>query len=982
MSTFDDSTHRLILAAEIAGYLHDLGKLHPEFAGEMLTGGRNFADTTRAAYGIKAAHGAILELTDDRPYPTNREIAKNDDLAALLECLRADSQWALALALPEAWVNPGTIQARGLGAPLRQHHVHEKVAPFPRDELAFLGDLYAQAADIRDSALDKGSAGAAGGKQGGNTAEIADAFARHRSPYSRDTLDPEWKAAIALLREILLAPDAATRIVATRHAVLTRLRPIFEHALGETRRPTNDVTLNHHAHSTASFFKAAIAEGALRRSFTQWQEEDSGGFNFKKLGRVRFRLLGVRWDWAALTRGMLSPVALASMYVRRCEVTEALRCLVEEEAAIANVIYEDDDGVLILAPGFFEDKDDFSEKQFADHILDPLAPRFAQIIESLGTGTPFRLCWSTPTLYLTDYVEALGLATDKAHQRHLQAGEEKLRELWALANTAQDALMQICPQCGLRPAKAREYALSESAVGEQALCEECPDPKDAAARRDRTDHLANAFGFSAANFDLGKLAKAGGNSRVALLSVSVDGGAIASGNALVTQLARPLDSIEGRRRGRIETANDLGDWFKALLDDLRLPGKAVDDKRVESARRFIGDDHWLKRSDGAVDGRGNPLDVVEGFFLRESAGLRRGLAAEWGLARHDGDWLALFAMRKHASPARLQRLWDDLRGLWKALAMELAEALGANIIPLTLDARGLRFIVAAPDADAAVKLIGTRLSTAFAKLRGGLAAHVSCVVMRAKFPLYIALDVLGRLDARIPQVPHQTWRVKSKQTTGGIIDITWETETKQGDVDWHVDDGVGTSQGDDKWHPHVIAISHKGKPLSGPERLIHMRDLQPNDKALIPPMTFDYVVLAGSGHRHQIVYDQELRRPHWVMGKAGRSPLLLETFAEFSRLVEDSGWGKDLTKLKGLQGEMVETYEKWVRDDLPGDSSTGRDAWHAHLHNILWRYVIGDDAKARHERLFKSITDGRFFDAVEWITFVSKKNKLPSEENV
>ena len=111
MSTFDDSTRRLILAAEIAGYLNDLGKLHPEFAGEMLTGGRNFADTTRAACGIKAAHGAILELTDGRPYPTNREIAKNDDLAALLNCLRADSQWASALTLPAAWVNPGTIQA-------------------------------------------------------------------------------------------------------------------------------------------------------------------------------------------------------------------------------------------------------------------------------------------------------------------------------------------------------------------------------------------------------------------------------------------------------------------------------------------------------------------------------------------------------------------------------------------------------------------------------------------------------------------------------------------------------------------------------------------------------------------------------------------------------------------------------------------------------------------------------------------------------
>jgi CRISPR/Cas system CMR subunit Cmr6 (Cas7 group RAMP superfamily) len=40
MAPFDDNTRRLILAAEIAGYLHDLGKLHPGFAGEMLAGGK------------------------------------------------------------------------------------------------------------------------------------------------------------------------------------------------------------------------------------------------------------------------------------------------------------------------------------------------------------------------------------------------------------------------------------------------------------------------------------------------------------------------------------------------------------------------------------------------------------------------------------------------------------------------------------------------------------------------------------------------------------------------------------------------------------------------------------------------------------------------------------------------------------------------------------------------------------------------------
>ena len=201
-------------------------------------------------------------------------------------------------------------------------------------------------------------------------------------------------------------------------------------------------------------------------------------------------------------------------------------------------------------------------------------------------------------------------------------------------------------------------------------------------------------------------------------------------------------------------------------------------------------------------------------------------------------------------------------------------------------------------------------------------------------------------------------------------------------VSWQVDTATGDPSRGDVWHPHVIAVRRAGRPVIGPQRLTHVLDLLPGDEALIPPMTFDFMVLEGSARRHQLAYrrdGEELRRPHWVMGEAGRSPLLLEGFAEFSRLVADSRW--DTSKIKGLQGEMVETYEKWVRDVPAALRPDGRDAWHAHLRNMLLRYVIGDDAPARRERLFDAIIDGRFFDAVEWTTFVSRTHRSLSEEN-
>ena len=121
-ATFDENTRRLILAAEIAGLLHDLGKLHPGLAGEMLGGGKNLGSKTQKSCGINAAHGAILE--EGRAYPSVGEIADNADLAALLKCLRADPMWKAALELPAQWVKHGTKSAEGLGAPLRLSLIH------------------------------------------------------------------------------------------------------------------------------------------------------------------------------------------------------------------------------------------------------------------------------------------------------------------------------------------------------------------------------------------------------------------------------------------------------------------------------------------------------------------------------------------------------------------------------------------------------------------------------------------------------------------------------------------------------------------------------------------------------------------------------------------------------------------------------------------------------------------------------------------
>lgn len=977
MAALDKKARDLILAAEIAGFLHDLGKLHPGFATEMLEGGENLSDAARNATGIDAAHGAILEA--GRIYPEASELASNAVLAQVLAQLHTEPAWQKVLALPEAWAKSGTVQATGLGAPLRQHHAK---AAFPENQLSLLGDIYAFGADIRDSALDKGAGGADESRQGAAGSCIADSFGHARDAYSPASLKILWQQLPKLLADCLFVPGATTDLATTRRSLHDALRPLLEQALGETRRPTNDVTLWHHCFSSASFFKAAVAEGALRGDFTPWQDE-KGLFDLARMGRVRFRLLGIRWDWTAITEGALAPVALVSLSNLRRDAVESLRQLLEETEAIGNLIYDDDDGVLALVPGFWEEDASRAEALFLTHVIEPLTPQIAACVKELGTGTPFRLCWTESTLYLTDYAEALGLTTDSPRQHHLQAGEAELRALWQSAGRS-EKMIQVCPQCAMRPAETREFRQVESARREQRLCDECEALIGRDAKRSRRRSMQSEFGFSSAT-NLEDLATGGDSSRVALISLRVDTGGIAAGHALLTQLARPVPLIGEAKTGGIKSANELGDWFEnKILAGLRN-GHAPKSKDADFARKLLGDLFWLKDNDGRAEGTPaeRALAVAQDFFLRESAGL----PDEWKLARHDGDRLALFAVRKHASPARLQRLWDDLRQLWRDTLGEVAAGLQGGVLPLSVDARGIRFAVAASDADAAIKQMQARLSQQLGKVRGGLAAHISCVVMRARFPLYLALESLSRLESRVGRVPRQTWTLlaDSKQAAGSVR-LEWMTP--QGALHWDVDTGTSDPQQPDRWHPHVLLTQRNGTDITGPDRIVHVTDLKVGDQALIPPMTFDSMVLEDSGRRHQLAWRREgeqLLRPHWVLGNAGRAPLLLELFESFSGLVKTSGW--DTSKIKGLQGEMVETYEKWVRDAPAPLAAAGRQAWESHLKNMLRRYVgKGHDADRERGLLLENILDGRFFDAVEWTTFVakakSKRSANPDEATV
>lgn len=946
----DDKARNLVLASEIAGLLHDLGKLRPEFAEENFRQGESQRSKLRGLQ-IYAAHGAILE--ESRPYPSPTE----DEWLAKL---RRHDGWRDTLRIPPEWLQPDTadkVQAHGLGDPLREHH-GQKLPDY-----TLLGTLFSAGADIRDSALDKSGEGKGAGQQQNDAAYIADSFGNERDyqRYTTDSLKKLWIQAHTAISEILFADGSWENVAHTRQRFFDAIEPIFKKALGVTLRPVNEVTLWHHCYATASLHKALVAEGVLRQDFKQWQDGD-GLADLRRLGLIRFRLLGIRWDWAGLARTALEPVVLATLAARRAEAVAALKQRIEIDRPVGNAVYEDDDGVVFVVPGFYEGEKDHnperSEELFKEHVLEPLGSGLDQDLRSLGAGTEVRIAWTVPRLYLTDFPEVIGVTSAGGPRERLwQVDEVGLKTQWRNAKRP-----AICPSCGLRPGRAAERGVSEAKLESwrRGYCETCRSLAEEKSFEARGKNTGIPSEFRP-EFDLSKIRKhrgGGENPRLALLSVQTDPAAIATGAVLATQVARPPRDINNATGFDLKSYTEIAECFEGVLEELSANRIPEDDKGI---RKLIGDKYWLSENDGRVlegDHVQRADKLIEELFLRED------VPDELVRQGHEiPDRLTLFALRKHASPGRLQRIWDDLRGTWR----EMLEAIGGwtsgHAAPLSLDVRGLRVVLSAADLRDVLKALREGIPGRFSRINGRFPLHISVTVFREKFPLYIALDSLRRMEGRIAVQPSERWTLEDTRRDCNALLLTWKTE-HGGVTAWRIPLKCADPEVDDLWYPNVIRLSRP----RGPDRLVHMTALEPGDQVRVRPMTFDYAVLDGSARRHRLRYDGEGYRPHYILGAKGRRPYLLEDLDDLFDLVSETRWTPSHSK--AVVGHIIECYEKWVRD-APGElREEGRSAWLSHSEKVL-RNALPNNPGVR-ARLVRHLEDGLFFDTFDWNEFVEK----------
>lgn len=290
------SARKNILTGEIGALLHDIGKCHP-----------NFIKSKSIEKAASDEHAQIDKFLEN-------------DLVSYIK----DEKFTFKIKNLET-------DAYSL---ITKHHYKDEDLKDPKDQLVKL----LKTCDHKDSADDKGVVRR---EQGLDNTYISSPFGYRKEKIDLTCLQKRFDDLqdnlIGLFKNYI---SDELDLFCFRKGLLNNLKTTFSHALGETRIPSNDVTLWDHSYSTAALFKTILA-GRICGSYIDEPNKKS---------IEKWRIYGVCW------RGeeFINQGQKIAEIQKRAEILEEIKSKVkmkfEDEIPIGNAIYEDTNGIYFTFP--------------------------------------------------------------------------------------------------------------------------------------------------------------------------------------------------------------------------------------------------------------------------------------------------------------------------------------------------------------------------------------------------------------------------------------------------------------------------------------------------------------------------------------------------------------------------------------------------------------------------------------------------------
>jgi CRISPR-associated Csx11 family protein len=298
-----------------------------------------------------------------------------------------------------------------------------------------------QDAHGRGSGIEKGVLNRFAPEQSG-VVYLATAFGQEARSVELSELRTKRQALYDFLQNRLQDLFASSRNLSSfdwrgfRSGFIQRLDQDFRTTVAETRRPLNDVTLFDQTAASVAFFKAALAQNLL----CGWRDPHQRNVDQKYHWQLlRIGINGSAF-WGQVSRipDLLSRKALIQ------SALDAVKVFLEETCPLGNEIYRDEDGSVFIVPDVTDLLKALVNGQTLERYLQEL---IAQALSGEATGTITMSGRTRNTLCFGEMVTA--------ELPHPTPQLSQVKEWWRDIFYGRD----LCPVCGLRPQGPTEKAL-------------------------------------------------------------------------------------------------------------------------------------------------------------------------------------------------------------------------------------------------------------------------------------------------------------------------------------------------------------------------------------------------------------------------------------------------------------------------------------------------------------------------------------------
>jgi len=1014
-----------LLLAEVAAWLHMLGKLHEEF--------------------LRGQHDLDIKIPDDLKinFPS-------------LERLLCDP-----------WPGPiwsripvNEFKANGLSLfdLIKEHRNSKALTGLQR----LMWDAHGRGSGIEKSILGRFASGQV------TTVYPATAMGLETGPIDLPALQNRRQSLYEFLQtklQHLRDTDAHVNWAEFRKTFIRRLERDFRSSIAETRRPLNDVTMFDQTIASVVFFKAALAQNLM----AGWKEPVQN----KVADKYHWRLLRVGLNGIAYwgQEGRINDLLSRKSLVK--PALDAVRTLLEETYPLGVEVYRDENGSLFSVPDIEDLLDATADSRSLRECL-------RQVIEHTFDG---EVC---PTLELSERTRNLlllgQLATTELPPPTPQP--KRVREWWDGISRR-----DVCPVCGLRPqadsnTKAGQRKVCDVCEGRRA--DRAKKWTRTLTTTIWTDEVADINGRLA--LVVGQFGLTPWLTGEAFNSVMVFDPAsrtltdekrdnkkyLFSYTQLLTDIQESLQRrqfknktllsnlvLKNARGGTFEdfydlqvSDTDLGEGLSTrasailALAMMRQNPSFARIRRVwettmhfwEKVQRDFGNiilPAGPRLKVGGTLQAGDRKDKPPGTYHTYDLVLPRGvkLSVVWdGQCFITCDNLVYTAKllgkqppkreKDEQTPDYSQRLqqwgarevqsllcgtlvveepvgYGGKNKVWGEITVTDAQPLPdayTPAIPILAEPRTFMALVPADRALEVLKAIKAKYEREMGKVRNRLPLTLGAVYFGRRAPLAAALDAGRRMLQRGKSANGQmgTWTVvekveiKEKDAAPKYLqqkhftrwaEVTLEREARR--VVWRVPLRMGDGDTPDVWYPYVfVKQPAPDRPLAerngkfqvpcpwvldeqgNPQKLdlVHADELQKDDVVYFTPSTFDFEYLDTTARRFEVSYAGGQRRG---IGKRQR-PYLLEELDNIEKV-----WA-EVSKISKSQIKMVVSLietkrHDWLTMDTPAAQATATATFRQFVRDVL------HEAKIYSELLERAALSGMLNDALELHLTIAKE---------